>query len=383
MKRVNRLVYTAVVFTFIGAVSTLIIFLAKGYRITPAEGGASLAKTGWILVKSAPDGAKTFLNDRPNDPTNASIGNLPPGTYDLRIQKEGYHEWKKQIPVKEEFVTVADTLLIKREAEIKPVTLTGVASPTVDPTGTQIAYYAEGDEQTGIWLYSLASNPLINTSRNNPRVLAESAEFAQTSEIIWSPDGAELMVTLTPEQQSAVAERTVLLSLERANVPPFPIVDKEATLITWQDQQKLLTANMIVRMTLNEEQAAYAGQEGTQFAPDENKFLYTVQTGGTIEYHVVNLTDPLPIGFKEDMMVFSHAAGDDVRVLWHTTSEHLLVVEGEAISIMELDGANKTTIYAANLASSLVVPTPNGRNIIIDTSFSNPSSSNLHSIFFN
>ena len=98
----SKILYTAIIFTAVGMISTVLIFFAKGYKIRTEE--RSFEKTGWILVKSAPDGAKVYLDGKAVNPTNTSIGNLTNGTYSLKILKEGYHEWKKSLLVREEFV---------------------------------------------------------------------------------------------------------------------------------------------------------------------------------------------------------------------------------------------------------------------------------------
>ncbi len=383
MKNTPKFIYTAAVFILLGAFSAGLILLAKGYTLTPKEGSVALGKTGWLLMKSSPDGAKTFLNDKATTPTNNSIGGLEENIYSVRIQKEGYHEWKKEVPVKAELVTIIDALLIKKAAEVKPITLTGVKLPTPDDSNTQIAYYAEGDEQAGLWVYSL-NGGLMGTGRTNPALIAEGTEFKYLSQLEWSPDSQQMIVTITNEDIGL--KREVLLRLDQNNISPYPSIQKstaENKRAEWLEERKAHRIEIASSVDLPNPSKEIILNENTLISPDENKFLYTVNSEKGKEYHLINSTKPLPIGLEEEIVVYTHAVNEETKIMWHTTSEHFLVVEGNTISIMELDGSNKTALFQANLYDALVIPSPNGRNIIINTTFTNTTTPNLHSIYFN
>jgi hypothetical protein len=74
--------------------------------------------------------------------------------------------------------------------------------------------------------------------------------------------------------------------------------------------------------------------------------------------------------------------------MWYPDSRHLLSFEPTApesstgsITIMELDGANKKTIFSGQVKTGEIFPHPDGSKIIILTNFTNdPSQENLYSI---
>lgn len=382
MQHQQKVVYTAIIFTLVGAFTTLLVLFAKGYNfsLSREKGAVALSKTGWLLIKSAPDGAKVFLDNEPVAPTNNSISNLEPREYTIRIQKEGYHEWRKTVPVKAELVTIVDALLIKKAVEIKPVTLTGIQNPTVDPTGTQILYFASG-EKTGLWLYNLNDN-FLSPSRANPHLLAEGTDFKDIKAVEWSEDKTQILLTVKYDNYGTSV--SYLLNLDKINLPPFQLIQKTEELKeSWQKERDLKRSSLLATLMVPEELKEIAAQPTTIFSPDEKKFLYTQEKDGQVEYHVVNLNDFLPVGTTLDSIAHRTNKESNTKIIWHTTGEHLIMIEGGSINLMELDGSNRTTVLATTLYDNLVVPTLNGRNLIISTSFTNDKSANLYNIFFN
>ncbi|MCL5435506.1 MAG: PEGA domain-containing protein [Patescibacteria group bacterium] len=62
--------------------------------------------TGTLVVYSDPKGAEIFLNNKPTGKTTpATIRLLPPGEYDVRLQKTGYENWEKHFSVIAQQVT--------------------------------------------------------------------------------------------------------------------------------------------------------------------------------------------------------------------------------------------------------------------------------------
>jgi hypothetical protein len=47
------------------------------------------SQAGTLMVSSTPDGAAIFLNDRPTSKTTPAQFNLAPGTYNVRLEKNG------------------------------------------------------------------------------------------------------------------------------------------------------------------------------------------------------------------------------------------------------------------------------------------------------
>ena len=88
----------------------LIIIYALGYTFDFDK--KILSSTGGIYLKSYPNDADIFLDDKAKRKTNRFITHLKPKTYEVRVEKENYHSWKKQLTVEQKIVTKADNILL-------------------------------------------------------------------------------------------------------------------------------------------------------------------------------------------------------------------------------------------------------------------------------
>src|SRR3990167_9871971 len=87
---------------FVPISTVLVIFFARGYR--PDFSTGQIQPTGILVAHSYPDGAQVYLNGSLKSATNSTL-NLPPGTYQVQIKKDGYHSWQKKLLVEAEVVT--------------------------------------------------------------------------------------------------------------------------------------------------------------------------------------------------------------------------------------------------------------------------------------
>ncbi len=103
----RRIIFFAfVVFFAIGAV--LLLFFANGYRYNSAKN--AVEKTGQVVVLLKHGDVSLFLNGQRIDPRRVqsqlsfqtpahSLDSILPGTYRLRIERDGYFAWEKTIAV--------------------------------------------------------------------------------------------------------------------------------------------------------------------------------------------------------------------------------------------------------------------------------------------
>ena len=112
-KKTRDYIFWVFVVIFVGA--TIIVSLyASGYKFNlswPPKLNRLLIKTGMLIVKTQPDGATIYLNDRAqtnpaifswqknNLITPAKIKNVLPGKYNLKLLCDGYLPWQKEITI--------------------------------------------------------------------------------------------------------------------------------------------------------------------------------------------------------------------------------------------------------------------------------------------
>lgn len=107
------------------AVAPFILLYSFGYNWTK---NFSLLKTGGVYVYSSETGAQLYVNDKLDDSTSVFqhgllVKDLRPNTYAIKVVKDGYIDWKKNIEVVEERVAEAYPFLIPKQ-----ITATSVAA---------------------------------------------------------------------------------------------------------------------------------------------------------------------------------------------------------------------------------------------------------------
>src|SRR3990172_1240189 len=123
----HRTLFTLGAFLFIIFFATVAIFWARGFK--PDFKNRTIERTGLIVANSTPTGAQVYLDDRLTSATDTNIAFLEPKTYKVRIQKDGYTTWQKDIEIKADLATEIKALLFPLAPEIKPLTTTGATGP--------------------------------------------------------------------------------------------------------------------------------------------------------------------------------------------------------------------------------------------------------------
>jgi len=119
----TRLVYFIIFFLIFLAVAPFILLYSFGYNWTQ---NFSLLKTGGVYVYSSETGANLYVNDELDNSTSIFqhgllVKDLRPDTYSIKIAKEGYIDWKKNIEVKGERVAEAYPFLIPKQIITTPI----------------------------------------------------------------------------------------------------------------------------------------------------------------------------------------------------------------------------------------------------------------------
>ena len=153
---------TAISFlSFFSFVSTaiIIILIAKGYSINLKN--KTVDKTGMIVVTTEPKGALLYINSElQQDVSNTTVSNIPPGDYEVRLEKEGFTSWNKEITVKENIVTEIDALLLPLNPSLTPVTSYGAYQPTLNPDYNKIAFQIrDNEDKKGLWILTFTNLP--------------------------------------------------------------------------------------------------------------------------------------------------------------------------------------------------------------------------------
>jgi hypothetical protein len=382
MHKIKIFLQSVLTAALIMGVTTALYLYTSGYRlIKDAANTIDLTKTGMVGAKSIPDGANVYLDDKLRTATDDTVAGVSPGNHTLKITKKGFIPWQKDIEIYQELVTDITAVLISQSPRLEPLTNTGARLPSISHSLNRIAYFSDDETKPGVWVIPLGGGAL-NIFRSTPSVALEDTRFISYSQgrsIEWSPKEDELLI-----EGPAGGFYLVDLETSTAETTASPDLLKE----TWQKELTTKREAFLEELDIPEDLTEIATSKDAVWAPDEKKFLYTVQLGDRLQYKVYNMEDPLPIGEKVENLVFSTNVNDpQPKVSWYADSFHLVLVEGDVesehrgrISLIRIDGTNKTEIYNNTLYSDVAFSAPGGDKIIILTSFRSADQTDLYTI---
>lgn len=381
------------VLIFVVAGTYILSLFARGYQID-LKNGPSLNVTGILSVVSRPKGASVYLDDKLITATDSTI-NLVPGQYALKIVKDGYLPWQKNIQIKKEIVYSADVQLFRSAPDLKPITLSGAINPTISPDFSKIVYAvasASAQKDNGLYLIELADNPL-NLNRNSARQIAPNFPSIDWSKanFSFSPNSKSLIATFP--QSSYLIEN--LSQITQNN-----LVDISLRLPTIQSEWKVQEAELVSLKTDKLPKSlvqliATDSAKNISYNQDDTKVLYLAKKDGTLEQDIISSPPAQSTQIQSrnikanyyyvyditDDTNFMIASKDSVQnITWINNTNSLVYTEGKTIQAIEYDGTNKQTIYVGNADNPLAYPWADGSRIITLTAPYTGAPINLYTI---
>lgn len=381
----------------------LVALFARGYRVDTKNLG--IKPSGILRVTSVPDGAQIYIDGELETVADATI-NLPPGSYDIEVKRDGFLSWKKRLAIEKEAVTRAEVYLFPTVPSLSAITFLGGQNPILSPDGTKVAYAVlpnnTSGDRAGLWIMDLADLP-IGFSREPRQITSGNLEGASWS---WSPDSRQILIekqnsnfvvdisTFTPESR--------LVNIRGENL--------EELLVEWGKQEQKQNEAKISRLVepikdILERKASYFA-----FSPDNTKVLYTASASATIQDNLIpqlpgSSTQKQERGIQEgktyvydvkedrNFLISDQklATGrklpvtDDEKptaIYWFPTSIHLVVAEPDKIALVDYDGTNKQVVYAGPYEAPYAMPFPNTNRLLVLTNLgaSNGTGANLYTL---
>ena len=378
----HRVTFTIAIALLILIAGITAIFWARGFK--PNFKNRTIERTGLLVASSIPTGAEIYLDGRLTSATDTNIAYLEPKTYHIKIQKDGFTTWEKDVEIKADLAIEIKALLFPLAPEIKPLTTTGAASPALSPDGTKIVYGTGGD-RGGLHLMTLPDRPIPFRSDLRLLVKNNSGFDFTKSKFIWSPDSKQVIARFETDDGNIIAN--LLVDTEKTDQGPLDITASlSATLNSWQEelinktQTQAITAPDSVKnataeaqeVTSDKSQVTSQAQSdlslstynlslnyyptGLIFSPDEERKLYKNKEGRYKIYDLKNKKESTLPDFE-----------NFISISWFFDSNHLVVAQKDLISIIEADGANKMTVFSGKFENGFVFGHPSGTRIIILT----------------
>lgn len=383
----------------IGLIAGAAIFLAKGYRYQTDTG--TFSGTGIISVSSLPDQASVYLDGHLTTATDDNITSLPPKTYKVRIVKEGYVPWEKDIEVKQGLVSEIKATLYRSIPTVYPVTYSGVDYALLSPDELKLMYIIpnglEGglaaERKSGIWVWVMSNQGGLGIGGGDVQrqILQSNGVDYSQAKYRWSPDSSQIFVDLP--------ERKLLLDTDRLNDVPRDITaNYQATLAAWdrtEAETRLTRLNQIEDPLLKKTASDSAS---LKWSPDETKILYS-DTQGNYKVHDFALDKDYELPKASS---YSFLPDSKHLVMVEYDNEPAVTGRGAAspkpspsgglsikdqfaqtrISIIEIDGANKAEIYYGSVEPNVVVAWPDNSRLVVISSLPTQTASqpNLYGI---
>jgi hypothetical protein len=290
-------------------------------------------------------------------------------------------DWSKEIEVFPELVTDITAILVSQSPRLEPLTNTGARNPVISESLSKLAYFSEDPNEPGIYIIPLGGiNVNLFRSKTNLAIMdTKVTKYSQGKTMEWSPDELNLLV-------EGANDIYYLVDLEKNTAQTTSSPEKVRQ--TWKQIVADRRAEMMSKLEVSADIKALAVTEGAVWAPDDKKFMYATTINGKIQYKVYNLEKPLPIGEKsENVVIETNANEPQPKFSWFPDSFHLIMTEGNpekdkrgVISLIRIDGTNKTEIYSNTLFSDQVFSTHDGDKVIISTSFKSGNQTDLYTV---
>jgi hypothetical protein len=262
------------------------IFWARGYRPDLSDG--KMKGTGMLVANSFPTGAQVFINDKLTTATDNTL-NLNPGTYKIKITKDGYLPWEKNLKLEKELVTQTNALLFPTAPDLQALTFTGAIDPVPSPDGQKIAYKvasSSASAKNGLFVLQMSSNPL--SFKTNVQLIASLDLFDfLNAKLIWSPDSSQLLAYQTDNNQNIIS--SVLLDASKNNL----YVEDQTFNLTnilddWEKDSQLVMEQRWKKLPEKLQQIFKNNTSSVHWSPNEEKILYTATDSATIPNNLIN-----------------------------------------------------------------------------------------------
>ena len=399
----KQIIISALILLFLLAGTTVVVFYGRGYRFDFGKGVPNLSGTGLLVATSSPDGAQVFVNGHLTTATANTI-NLAPGTYDVKIVKEGYLSWQKTLVIKNEVVTKADALLFPTAPKLESITNLGAQTPVLDPSNTKIAYTVASQSATknGIYILDTTARPILTLQSSSSQIINDTINTFSKAKLQWSPDGSELLASIP----GTISTTTYLLQTNGFNQNPQDVTETmESVNVAWDkqktDKEKALTDGLtkalkiivlsdfrVINWSADETKILYVASQSAEIpivitprliGTDSTPEVRNIQKGTIYVYDIkedrnYKIIDSLPN--SETLNMYSPSP-----IIWFPDSKHLIYNYNKKIDIMEYDTGNQTTVYAGPFVDSYVFPWSDGSRVVILTDLGNPNTSpNLYTV---
>lgn len=209
----RRFIYLFFILIFV-IIVPLIILYTQGYRYNFKRG--KVQKTGIFIISSIPKKADVYLNGKLiiGDQTPSHIEKLLPADYEIKLTKDGYHDWTKKLQIFENSTTFAeDVILWKNTLPIQ------IAKYQI------INWLTAPDNKKAVFITNDRKIVSLDFNSKETYDIYQANQYANPQILEWSNTSKKILIKSN--------NKYLIIDTERYYIKPTEINDDNYKLIKW------------------------------------------------------------------------------------------------------------------------------------------------------
>jgi len=381
-KNLGVLVLVLGIFILIAILSTLAIMIARGER--PTRSG--IVSSGTIRVTSVPPDVKAYLNDREVQIQDKLITNVTPGTYNLRLTRDGFTPWERELNIVAGIVEDVNISLLPAEFELEQVTKSNVQSVAFSDNGEYMFYTvstASKGEDIGIWrqrindsgVLNFLNNSLPNKISNLTPTISKAIE-SKNYTLMPSRDGQKLILKVAEEyfilNGSSYNEPSQNNDLDSILKTSLPI--QAVDWLRGSDSLLIQTDTVLAELDLASTELtliSYKSTQGLPYSASEGRVLFPVSVaGGNTAAGLASATTKLfsySSKRREEVKLENLTIRGEIKQIWSNPQNAAVVIfENTAKEFYYLNTA-KSFLRKLTGITSVRQVSRSGNNVLVET----------------
>lgn len=174
-----------------------VVFYTAGYRWNPKKW--TIERNGTLIFDTTPSGASIFLdNNLLTSRTPLTRQDIAPGTYRVRLEKEGHHPWEKTIEVRPERATFVTDIWLWARTEPTRVVEGDVKGLAASPDARRLAFIEQTPRGAELVIRRLSDRGVLGfltgSAGEEARMTFDGTAPTGTVQLFWDRSGDNLLV---------------------------------------------------------------------------------------------------------------------------------------------------------------------------------------------
>ena len=357
-------------------VAPLVVLYTAGYRLDVQRG--RLVQIGALSVTSVPKGAQVFLDDAElSDRTPTLQKRILPGTYHLRLNKEGYKPWEREVEIKSKQTTIVEG--VELFLDLAPEMITPIAaSVSVGSTNGLVAYAIAADQWFELWIYNPTNGdftlldrlssakigePQLHWSHDNYLLILSDAKNGKTEQRFYTSNGPLSSVPawfapfdLAPEGEQSALTRSRGQTVETIALLPknnYQISDVFNNWVVIQDneQERLILIDSDTQgppILLNAAAKFYRWQESSILYSDGfelHRYNPSTNSDTLITRSSSQMTDVIPLADSQTLVITTSTQTAAIDISDISRPVNTVIVSADKIQSFWLDPRGRTGYF--------------------------------------